>query len=299
MTNQKYISTETQWCPGCGNFPILATLVELMNEMNIPKNDLLFMGGIGQAAKLNQFVNGNGFSGLHGRVLPAATGVHAANPELKIVINSGDGDSYGEGGNHLIHTIRRNPDLTHLVHNNQIYGLTTGQPSPTTDITDATVISPTTDAEEDARDGSDQDVPVNPSIPLKPLKLALAAGATFIARTFTGDREQLKEIMQAAIEHKGYALVDILQPCVTFNKVNTFKWYKDRVKPVDETHDVTDEKAAMELADTWGDVIPTGILYQVEKPVYTERRAVLNKGIIPAREQITDKEIEDRLKTFI
>lgn len=293
MTNQNYISTETQWCPGCGNFPILATLVDLMNDMNIPKNDLLFMGGIGQAAKLNQFVNGNGFSGLHGRVLPAATGIHAANPELKIVINSGDGDSYGEGGNHLIHTIRRNPDFTHLVHNNQIYGLTTGQPSPTTNITDAIVQSPTTDVSDAVEEA------VNPSIPLKPLKLALAAGATFIARTFTGDREQLKEIMKAAIEHKGYALVDILQPCVTFNKVNTFKWYKDRVKPVDDTHDVTDEKAAMVLADTWGDEIPTGILYQVDKPVYTERRPVLNKGINPSKEQITDKEIEDRLKTFI
>lgn len=293
MINQKYISTETQWCPGCGDFSILATLVDLMNDMNIPKNEVLFMGGIGQAAKLNQFVNGNGFSGLHGRVLPAATGVHAANPELKIIINSGDGDSYGEGGNHLIHTIRRNPDFTHFVHNNQIYGLTTGQPSPTTDITDATVKSPTTDETDLVEEA------VNPSIPLRPLKLALAAGATFIARTFTGDREQMKEIMKAAIEHKGYALVDILQPCVTFNKVNTFSWYKERVKPVDASHDVTDKEAATRLAGTWGEEIPTGILYQVEKPVYTERRSVLNKGIIPAKEKITEKEIEDRLKSFI
>lgn len=293
MINQKYISTETQWCPGCGNFSILSTLVKLMNDMNIPKNDILFMGGIGQAAKLNQFVTANGFSGLHGRVLPAATGIHAANPELKIVINSGDGDSYGEGGNHLIHTIRRNPDITHLVHNNQIYGLTTGQPSPTTDITDAIVKSPTTDVSDLVEEA------VNPSIPLKPLNLALASGATFIARTFSGDRDQLKEIMKAAIAHKGYALVDILQPCVTFNKVNTFKWYKDRVKPVDDSHDVTDKKEAEKLASTWGEEIPTGILYQVEKPVYTERRSVLNKGVVPVKEKITEKEIEDRLKSFI
>lgn len=296
MINQKYISTETQWCPGCGNFPILATLVDLMNDMGIPKNDVLFMGGIGQAAKLNQFVDANGFSGLHGRVLPAATGVHAANPELKIIINSGDGDSYGEGGNHLIHTIRRNPDFTHLVHNNQIYGLTTGQPSPTTDIGDSTPItevSPTTDVKDD------KEAAINPSIPLRPLELALAAGATFVARTFTGDREQLKEIMKAAIEHKGYALVDILQPCVTFNKVNTFKWYKDRVKPVDSSHDITNKEAAVKLASTWGKEIPTGILYQINKPVYTQRRAVLNKGIVPVKEQVTDKEIEDRLRLFI
>ena len=281
MTDQKYTSSETQWCPGCGNFSILATVVDVMNDMNILQNDVLFMGGIGQAAKLNQFISGNGFSGLHGRVLPAATGAHAANPELKIIINTGDGDSYGEGGNHLIHTIRRNPNITHFVHNNQIYGLTTGQPSPTTDVTDSI-------------DGA-----INPYIPLRPLNLALAAGATFVARAFTGDREQLKEIMKAAIEHKGYALVDILQPCVTFNKINTFKWYKDRVKPVDNTHDVQDKDAASKLATTWGYEIPTGIFYQVEKPVFTERRAVLNKGVIPSKLKITNKEIEDRLKSFI
>lgn len=281
MTNQKYTSSETQWCPGCGNFSILDTLVDVMNDIDIPKNDVLFMGGIGQAAKLNQFIGGNGFSGLHGRVLPAASGVHAANPNLKVVINSGEGDSYGEGGNHLIHTIRRNPDFTHFVHNNQIYGLTTGQPSPTTDITDGI-------------DGA-----INPSIPLRPLNLALAAGATFVARTFSGDKEDLKEIMKAAIDHKGYALVDILQPCITFNKVNTFKWYKDRVKPIDNTHDVEDKEAAVKLATTWGEEIPTGIFYQVEKPVYTERRPVLDKGIIPSKEKITNKEIEDRLKLFI
>ncbi|NLY37390.1 MAG: 2-oxoacid ferredoxin oxidoreductase [Tissierellia bacterium] len=281
MFNQKYTSTQTQWCPGCGNFSILAAIVDVMNEMNIPKNEVLFMGGIGQAAKLNQFIPGNGFSGLHGRILPAALGVHAANPELKIIINTGDGDSYGEGGNHLIHTIRRNPDIAHFVHNNQIYGLTTGQPSPTTDVTDGI-------------DGA-----MNSSIPLSPLNLALACGATFVARGFTGDREQLKEIMKAAIDHKGYALVDILQPCVTFNKVNTFKWYKDRVKPVDHSHNVQDKEAAIKLAGTWGEEIPTGILYQVERPVYTQRRPLLSRGVIPSREEITSKEIEDRLKLFI
>ena len=281
MMDQKYISTETQWCPGCGNFSIIAALVDVMNEIDLPKKDVLFMGGIGQAAKLNQFVVANGFSGLHGRVLPAALGIHAANPELEIIINTGDGDSYGEGGNHLIHTIRRNPNFTHFVHNNQIYGLTTGQPSPTTDVTDGI-------------DGA-----INPSIPLRPLNLALASGATFVARTFSGDREHLKKIMKAAIAHKGYALVDILQPCITFNKVNTFKWYKERVKPVDGTHDVQDKEAAVKLASSWGDEIPIGIFYQVEKPVYTERNSVLNKGVIPSKENNTIEKIGERLKLFI
>ena len=279
--NKKYTSSETQWCPGCGNFPILATLVSVMNDMNIPKKDVLFMGGIGQAAKLNQFISGNGFSGLHGRVLPAANGVHAANPKLKIIINTGDGDTYGEGGNHFIHTIRRNPDITHFVHNNQIYGLTTGQPSPTTDVRDSIAGG------------------INPSIPFKPLNLALEAGATFVARAFSGDTEDLREIMKAAIEHKGYALVDILQPCVTFNKVNTFKWYKNRVKAIGNTHDVQDKEAAIKLASAWEDEIFTGIFYQVEKAVYTERNSVLDRGVIPSKEKITNMEIEDRLKLFI
>ncbi len=276
----KYIATETQWCPGCGNFGILNTLVELVNELNLPKRDVLFMGGIGQAAKLNQFVGANGFSGLHGRVLPAATGIHAANPNLKIIINSGDGDSYGEGGNHLIHTIRRNPNITHFVHNNQIYGLTTGQPSPTTDVHDF-----------------DEDL-VNPLIPLRPLNLALSVGATFVARSFSGDKEHLKMIMKEAMDHNGYALVDILQPCVTFNKVNTFSWYKQRVTPIDSSHDVTDREAAMRLANTWGDEIPIGILYKVDKPVYTDRRPVLNKGIIPKDLKESNMTEVDRLRLF-
>lgn len=276
----KYIATETQWCPGCGNFGILNTLVELVNELNLPKRDVLFMGGIGQAAKLNQFVGANGFSGLHGRVLPAATGIHAANPNLKIIINSGDGDSYGEGGNHLIHTIRRNPNITHFVHNNQIYGLTTGQPSPTTDVHDF-----------------DEDL-VNPLIPLRPLNLALSVGATFVARSFSGDKEHLKMIMKEAMDHNGYALVDILQPCVTFNKVNTFSWYKQRVTPIDSSHDVTDREAAMRLANTWGDEIPIGILYKVDKPVYTDRRPVLNKDIIPKDLKESNMTEVDRLRLF-
>lgn len=309
MMNQEYVSTETQWCPGCGNFSILSSLLKVMNNLDVPKNNVVFMGGIGQAPKLNQFIPANGFSGLHGRVLPAATGVHVGNPELKIVINSGDGDSYGEGGNHLIHTIRRNPNMTHFVHNNQIYGLTTGQPSPTTDLGDLVINKshakvesdeePTTSQQSPTTDLDDNSPELNPSIPLRPLGLALAAGATFVARCFSGDQKQMEEIMKAAIEHKGYALVDILQPCVTFNKVNTFGWYKDRVRPVGPDHDPTDKDAGRILATTWGDEIPTGILYQVEEPVYTERRAVLNQGLIPAQLKTTDQDREDRLKTFL
>lgn len=278
---KKFMQTETQWCPGCGNFGILNALIEVANDLDIPKNDILFMGGIGQAAKLNQFVTGNGFSGLHGRVLPAATGIHGSNPNLKIIINSGDGDSYGEGGNHLIHTIRRNPDITHFVHNNQIYGLTTGQPSPTTNV----------------EDGNSE--AINPFIPLKPLELALSVGATFVARSFSGDREHLKMIMKEALDHKGYALVDILQPCVTFNKVNTNSWYKERVKPIDASHNVEDFEAAMRLAGTWGDEIPIGILYKTNKPTYTDRRAILRKGLVPSKLEQDPNRIEERIKSFI
>lgn len=279
--NKLYTTTETQWCPGCGNFGIINSLTNVLNKMEIPPKNLVLVGGIGQAAKLNQFVTSNGFSGLHGRALPAVLGIKAANPNLTVIVNSGDGDSYGEGGNHFLHNIRRNIDATHFVHNNQIYGLTTGQPSPTTNLTDG---SPNA---------------VNPSIPLKPLLVALSAGATFVARTFSGNPENMEMVMEQAINHKGYAIVDILQPCVTFNKINTFQWYNDRVKPIDESHDVTSLDSAMELAKMWGDEIPIGIYYKVSQPDYKERRVTLAADKIPAKLEISDEEVSQLLKSFI
>ena len=261
MKQDRFINSETAWCPGCGNFSILETLTKVLNQSDIPLNKVLLVGGIGQAAKTNQYVNTNGFSGLHGRSLPAAVAAKIANEELTVVVNTGDGDSYGEGGNHFLHNIRRNVDINHFVHNNQIYGLTRGQ------------ISPTSDACEPQSSGS-----CNQSVPFNPLLIAIAAGATFVARSFSGDEKHLAEMMIEAIHHKGYALLDILQPCVSVNKINTFAYYKKRVQVLDKAYDFTNKPTAMEKSMEWGDNIPIGIFYKVEAPTYHDKRPLLFDG---------------------
>ncbi len=260
MSEQTFCTRETAWCPGCGNFSILDSLKTALTELELQPHQVLMVAGIGQAAKTPQYISANAFCGLHGRSLPPAAAAKIANEALTVVIDTGDGDSYGEGGNHFLHNIRRNVDITHFVHDNQIYGLTKGQASPTSATGHVTGVQ---------ADG-------NFNQAMNPVLVALAAGATFVARAFTGDRKQLVEIMKAAISHKGYALVDILQPCVSFNKINTFSWYKERVRPVEGQHDRQDLMAAMQLAMQFDDVIPTGILYQKEQPTYHDRHPVLH-----------------------
>ena len=204
------LSAETAWCPGCGNPAIRSALKMALDELQIPPDEIVMVSGIGQAAKMPQYIDLNSFTGLHGRSLPAAIGIKMANHKLHIIAESGDGDNYGEGGNHLMHAIRRNINLAHFVHDNQVYGLTKGQASPTTITGQVQTYS-----SEGVRNTE-----------LKPLALALTLGAGFVARGFSGDIKQLKEIMKAAILYDGYALVDILQPCIVWNKVNTFAWYK-------------------------------------------------------------------------
>lgn len=261
-TAQFSSAKQTTWCPGCGNFSILSVLADVLNETNREPRQVLLMGGIGQAAKTNQYINANAFTGLHGRILPAAIGAKLANSELTVIVNSGDGDSYGEGGNHFLHAIRRNVDITHFAHNNQIYGLTRGQPSPTTD-------------EIDPSDGAFHNI----GTPFNPALVAIAAGAGFVARSFTGNQEHLKKMMHAAIAHKGYALVDILQPCVSFNKVNTFAYYAERVYELGISHDATDKALALAKALEGGDKIPIGILYRNDASLdYQERNSGLFSG---------------------
>jgi len=263
MKANEYASSETAWCPGCGNFTILETLIEVLNNLDTPPDQIVLVGGIGQAAKANQYVSANGFSGLHGRALPAAVAIKIANDALTVIVNTGDGDSYGEGGNHFLHNIRRNVDITHFVHDNQIYGLTKGQPSPTSN----------------ACDLGHKTTSCNMSIPFNPLLIAIATGATFVARCFTGHTEHLAKIMAAAILHKGYALVDILQPCVSFNKLNTFAYYNKRVQELDASYDPTNKMAALEKSMEFGDVIPIGILYREQGMTYEDKHPQLFNGI--------------------
>lgn len=270
----EYTKFETAWCPGCGNFPILDALKESLEELSLNPHDVLIVGGIGQAAKTTQYLNANGFAGLHGRALPPAVAAKIANHRLKVIVDTGDGDSYGEGGNHFIHNIRRNVDISHFVHNNQIYGLTKGQSSPTSDEGVITDFTP-----EGVK-----------NIAMNPVLTAVAMGAGFVARAFSGDKEMLKDIMKQAILYNGYALVDILQPCITFNKVNTYGWYKSRVYtlPQDGTYDPTDKAAAMAKASEWGDRIPLGIIYRTERKSFTDKIPFLaDKTLI---ESVTSKD---------
>lgn len=218
--------------------------------------------GIGQAAKMPQYIDVNGFNGLHGRALPPAIGVRFANKNLKVIVESGDGDTYGEGGNHFIHTIRRNVDIAHFVHDNQVYGLTKGQASPTTAMGQPTTMQ---------FDGVKLE-------PVNPMTLALSAGAGFVARGFSGDIPHLVNLMKEAITYKGYALLDILQPCVVWNRVNTFRWCRERVYKLPEEYDYTDKKIAYEKASEFGDRIPIGILYRVEKEIYEDKFDFIKDG---------------------
>ena len=236
---------DVAWCPGCGNFSILKTLKEALSEIEISPQELVMVSGIGQAGKLPHYLKSNMFNGLHGRSLPVSTAIKAVNPELIVINLSGDGCTYGEGGNHFIHNIRRNPNITNIVHNNMVYGLTKGQASPT----------------------SQRDYRTPLQIegvflePFNPLAIAIALKASFVARTFSGDMNQTKEIIKKAINHKGYALIDIFQPCVTFNKVNTYQWFKNNTYYLDGSHDPYNRVEAFKRAIET-DKYPLGIFYK-------------------------------------
>jgi len=282
MSQTTFPNLETAWCPGCGNHPILSALKEALIALEKQPHEVLIVSGIGQAAKMPQYITTNGFCGLHGRALPAAAAAKIANKHLTVIVHSGDGDTYGEGGNHLIHNIRRNVDITHFVHNNQIYGLTKGQASPTSDIGYFTDVQP---------NGSN-------NTPLNPMLLAIALGCGFVARAFSGDQEQLKSLMIDAIRHKGYALIDILQPCVSFNKVNTYQWYKDRVYKLVEDYNPADKLTAIAKAMEWGEKIPTGILYQQAKPDFHDKVDFLKNGESLVDRDTDLKKIGEFMKNF-
>ena len=256
---------ENKWCKGCGNFGILDGMKDAFVNLGLAPKDVLLISGIGQAAKTPHFLNCNFFHTLHGRALAVATGAKLANHDLKIVVNSGDGDCYGEGGNHFMNAIRRNLDITLLVHNNQVYGLTKGQASPTAEIGFTTPLQP---------DGVI-------AKPFNPLTIALNLGAGFVARGFSNNRQHVSKLVQDAVNHKGFALVDILQPCVTYNKVNNHAWYKKRAYDLYDTDykpDNLDE--ALKLAQEWGDKIPIGVLYKKETTAFHEGIPALQDGTL-------------------
>lgn len=266
------------WCPGCGNFGILNILKKALEELEeITPNNLVVVSGIGQAAKIPHYFKNNTFNGLHGRALPVAVAIKMANPELFVIAESGDGDMYGEGGNHFIHNIRRNVDITNIVHDNRVYGLTKGQASPTT------------------QKGMVTPVQVNGVIsdPFNPIAVAIANGATFVARAFVGDVKGTKEIIKRAIRHKGYALVDIFQPCVTFNRINTYAWFNQHTYKLGDDYDPTDKIKALEIAFQ-EDKLALGVIYEEEgKPTFEEQLNVYKENKEPLYKRKRDlKELE-------
>lgn len=273
---------EPSWCPGCGNYMIRTALKMALEDLEIEPHEVVIVSGIGQAAKMPHYIRANGFNGLHGRALPPAIGMKMANKELKVIVESGDGDTYGEGGNHFLHAIRRNIDIAHFVHDNQIYGLTKGQGSPTTAMGQKTTLQ---------FDGVKLE-------PVKPLALALTMGAGFVARGFSGDIPHLVDIMKEAIKYKGYALVDILQPCVVWNKVNTFSWYKNRVYHLPESYDYTNKEEAMKKALEFDDRIPIGILYKEEKESYLDKFQYLKEGLPLVDRELKPMDTEKLMEEF-
>lgn len=261
---EDYKGQTPAWCPGCGNFNILRSFNEAMVEMGIEPHQFTIVSGIGQAAKFPHYTKCNTFNGLHGRTLPVAAGIRLANHDMTVMAVAGDGDCYGEGGNHLMHAIRRNTNVKLFVHNNQVYGLTKGQASPTTAEGTKTKNQPFGVFSEE----------------LNPMALGVALDCSFVARGYAGDTEHLKGLIKEAVNHKGFTLVDILQPCVSFNKVNTYKWYGERVYHIEAEYDPEDRLKAFERSLQWGDRIPLGVIYRNSRPDYEERIPVIKESTL-------------------
>ena len=250
------------WCAGCGDYSVLRALQTAYAKSGRSNHEHMTVSGIGCSSNLPGYVRTYGMHTLHGRSLAVATGAKLANHHMNVVVTGGDGDGYGIGGNHFVHTMRKNIDLLYIVMNNQIYGLTIGQASPTSMLGMETKSTPFGNIEA----------------PLNPIAMAIVTGATYVARGFSGDQKQLTELMSNGMQHRGFALIDVFSPCITFNKDNTYDFFKPRVKAL-ENHDPSDKSAALEQAVKWGDEIPIGLFYQdTSRPALDEMEPVLENG---------------------
>lgn len=255
---------EITWCPGCGDYGIIAAIRQALAQLQIPPHRAFFVSGIGCGSKLPDYLKVNGYLGLHGRTLPIAQGVKIANHDLKVIITTGDGDSFGIGMGHFMHAMRRNTNVTMIIEDNKVYALTKGQYSP---------LSPKGWVSSTTPDGA-LEVEVNPVL------LAITGGATFVARTFSGDPKHMTQIFAQAIQHKGFAFVDVLQICVVYNHVNTTEWYRPRLYKLDgdASYNPRDYQAALQKAREWGERIPMGVFYVEERPTYEEQIPALARG---------------------
>ncbi|MGM0442167.1 MAG: thiamine pyrophosphate-dependent enzyme [Elusimicrobiota bacterium] len=270
-------NSDIAWCPGCGNFGILNILKNTLAGLKIPPRDLAMVSGIGQAAKAPQYLKCNYFNGLHGRAVPVATGVKSANPRLTVIAESGDGCMYGEGGNHFLHAVRRNPDITLIVHNNMVYGLTKGQASPTSQKGFKTPVQLNGVFEE----------------PFNPLGVAIAQNISFAARAYCKDMDETTDILSQAVEHKGLSLVDIFQPCVSFNKLNTYKWFKEHTYylPDDYKPDNREDAFSRSMEK---DKFPLGVFYKKERETF-ENQAIPESFSQPVYKQTVNRDKIEKL----
>jgi 2-oxoglutarate ferredoxin oxidoreductase subunit beta len=264
MTPDFKTSAKIVWCQGCGNFGIWASLQKAFQELNLRPDQILAVYGIGCHGHMANYLKINNFEGLHGRALPLATGAKIANQNLNVLAVVGDGDQLGEGGNHLIHASRRNPNITCVLHNNQLYSLTVGQASPA--------------SEKGMKTKSTPQGVFDP--PLNPLALALASGATFVARGFAGDIPHLTKILVAGMKHRGFSLIEVLQPCTTLNHLNTFTWFRERIYKLEDKGRLPQDKTeAFRMTQEWGKKIPLGIFFQEERPTLEEQ-------LLPDKDQV-------------
>lgn len=275
-------SAKVSWCPGCGNFGILSAFKSALAESQIERECIVIVSGIGCHGKISDYINSNTFHGIHGRVLPLATGIKLANPDLTVVGFSGDADCYDEGWDHFCHAIRRNIDMTLIVHNNMILGLTTGQTTATSQTGFKTKSTPY---------GST-------TAPLNPIAHALVANGTFVARGFAGEPKHLTSLIMEALKHKGFNYIDVFQPCVTFNYLNTYEWFRQRVYKLEEAgHNITDRREALEKSFEWGDRIPIGIFYKEEKPTYRDNLPHV-KGTPLTKAPLDEIDISELIKSL-
>ena len=257
---------DPDWCPGCGDFSVLKAVKMAAAKAAVAPKDLVVVSGIGCSSNLPGYVHAYGVHSLHGRAVAVATGIKLANTDLKVVITGGDGDGYGIGIGHFIHAMRRNLDLTYVVMDNQIYGLTTGQASPTTMKEMRTKSTPRGNVE----------------LPINPIALALVSGATYIARGFSGDPGQMADLIAGGIRHKGFALIDVFSPCVTYNMLNTYPWFKKRIYKLEDEAGYSPDngKAALDKSFEWGDRIPIGLFYKHLQPTYEDSEPAYQRGAL-------------------
>ena len=258
-------ATPSWWCPGCGDYGVLSALKSALADLGKNPKDVAFVSGIGCSGKISGYLHSYAFHGVHGRALPVATAVKLANKDLTVIAAGGDGDGYAIGAGHFIHAVRRNPDMTYIVMDNQTYGLTKGQSSPTSQTGYVTGTSPNG----------------HPEAPMNGLVVALAAGATFLARGFSAHPKLLVDLLKQAISHKGFSIVEVESPCVTYNKINTYAWFKENTFYLDETYDPTDKVSAFKMLIAEGKM-PLGVFYREDRATFDD---LANKDSTPVAKQ--------------